>query len=119
MEPVWWETREAKVRRAAGILSAPVDFSVDAALVLLEQRASTTGSDLEDTVAIVTREVRVYPHVSVEAVDYRDALTLPRPHQPSETMRCDWESDMEGHVWPRTVHSSPVAFSRDPRRRCR
>jgi hypothetical protein len=106
MEQVWWEQRAATLARAAGIVSEQADCSPDDALLMLKKTASATSRDLEDmAVAIVTREVRFYPHVATESIDYRDAIPpAPMARRP-ETLRCDWQSDLEGRAWPRTVHS--------------
>lgn len=106
MEEVWWEQRAATLGKAADIVSEQVECSADDALLLLKQSARATSRDLEDiAVAVVTREVRFYPHAASESIDYRDAITVGAATRRPETLRCDWESDMEGRAWPRTVHS--------------
>jgi hypothetical protein len=106
MGEVWWEQRAATLSRATGIVSEQADCSLDDALLLLKRRASATSRDLEDmAVAIVTREVRFFPRVSAESLDYGDAVAIAPSTRRTETLRCDWQSDMEGRAWPRTVHS--------------
>ena len=80
--------------------------SLDAALSAVKRRATTTGCRMEDTaVAIVAREVRFSPQPAADRIDYRDAVVVVPRSRRTETLRCDWQSDMQGHAWPRTVHS--------------
>jgi hypothetical protein len=105
MEPVWWEARAAKVSRAAEIVAAEADCSMDSALLLLKRRANAMRTDLEDiAVAVVTRRVRF--HADPRPVDdYGNSVAVPRRIVSTETARCEWESDMEGQAWARTVRA--------------